>query len=136
MADLATVSVHEQRVRSATDHQGARANPVGRSRGVDHGGGGHRTEDPATGDRRGDRHGGRAERAQGHRRRSSTLPKITTNPNTLRAYTNVLDRVAERLDPDRALADVADTEIGDMPTALWGEAKPATWSERSPSDKG
>ncbi|MFI6031621.1 tyrosine-type recombinase/integrase [Amycolatopsis magusensis] len=55
-------------------------------------------------------------------------PKIAGNPHTLRAYTNVLDRVADRLDPDRALADLADAEIGDALTALWGEAKPATWN--------
>jgi hypothetical protein len=45
-------------------------------------------------------------------------PKIKGNPNTLRAYTNVLDRTADRVDPDRVLADVADTEIGDALTEL------------------
>ncbi|MEW1840477.1 hypothetical protein AB0392_21250 [Nonomuraea angiospora] len=54
--------------------------------------------------------------------------KIRTNPNTLCAYTNVLDRAAETLGPDRALADVADEEIAVALTALWGTAKPATWN--------
>lgn len=40
-------------------------------------------------------------------------PKVKSNANTLRAYTNVLDRAAEVLGPDRALADVDDAEIGD-----------------------
>ncbi|MGQ0773174.1 MAG: hypothetical protein ACT4NY_01945 [Pseudonocardiales bacterium] len=55
-------------------------------------------------------------------------PNIKGNPNTLRAYTGVLDRLAERLDADRALADVADSEIGDALTGLWDEAKPSTWN--------
>lgn len=55
-------------------------------------------------------------------------PKIAGNPHTLRAYTNVLDRIADRLDPDRALAELADAEIGDALTALWSETKPATWN--------
>lgn len=55
-------------------------------------------------------------------------PKIATQPNTLRAYTNVLDRVAEQLDPHRVLSAVDDGEIGDALLALWGEAKPATWN--------
>ncbi|MGW3473026.1 tyrosine-type recombinase/integrase [Saccharopolyspora sp. NPDC000995] len=55
-------------------------------------------------------------------------PKIKGNPNTLRAYTNVLDRTADQLDADRALADIADAEIGNALTELWGEAKPATWN--------
>lgn len=53
-------------------------------------------------------------------------PKVKGNPNTLRAYTSVLDRTADQLDPDRALADVADCEIGDTLTELWSDAKPAT----------
>lgn len=55
-------------------------------------------------------------------------PKVKGNSNTLRAYTNVLDRVAERLDPDRAVADVAEDEVGDALTELWGTAKPTTWN--------
>ena len=55
-------------------------------------------------------------------------PKIKGNPNTLRAYTGVLDRLADRLDANRALADIVDAEIGDALTELWGEAKPATWN--------
>lgn len=31
-------------------------------------------------------------------------PKVKTNPNTLRAYTNVLDRAAEQIGSDRRLA--------------------------------
>ncbi|MEV6906046.1 hypothetical protein [Amycolatopsis sp. NPDC051071] len=54
-------------------------------------------------------------------------PKIRTNPNTLRAYTNMLDWAAETLGPGRALADVAE-EIAVALTALWGTAKPATWN--------
>ncbi|MCK9928121.1 site-specific integrase [Frankia sp. Mgl5] len=55
-------------------------------------------------------------------------PTIRGNPNTLRAYMNVLDRVAELLGPDRALADVADDEVGGALATLWGAAKPATWN--------
>ena len=55
-------------------------------------------------------------------------PKIKGNPNTLRTYTGVLDRLADRLGANRALADIVDTEIGDALTELWGEAKPATWN--------
>jgi hypothetical protein len=55
-------------------------------------------------------------------------PKIKGNPNTLRACTNVLDRIADQLDADRALAGVDDAEIGDALTELWGQAKPATWN--------
>ncbi|MFD4190509.1 tyrosine-type recombinase/integrase [Amycolatopsis thermoflava] len=55
-------------------------------------------------------------------------PTIKGNPNTLRAYTGVLDRAAEVLGPDRALADVVDDEIAEALTALWGEAKPSTWN--------
>jgi integrase len=55
-------------------------------------------------------------------------PKIGGNPNTKRAYTGALDRTAEQLNPDRALAEVTDAEIGDVLTELWGEAKPATWN--------
>ncbi|MEC3919232.1 tyrosine-type recombinase/integrase [Nocardia sp. CDC160] len=53
-------------------------------------------------------------------------PKI--KGNTLRAYTSVLDRAAEVLGPDRALMDIADTEVGDALAELWGTAKPATWN--------
>ena len=48
-------------------------------------------------------------------------PKIKGNPNTLRTYTGVLDRLADRLDANRALADVEDSEIGDALGGLWGE---------------
>jgi integrase len=55
-------------------------------------------------------------------------PKVKGNPNTLRAYTNVLDRTAEQVGPGCKLAAVADTEIGNALTELWGKAKPATWN--------
>lgn len=55
-------------------------------------------------------------------------PKIAGNPNTARAYANVLDRVAEALGADRALAEVDGGEIGEALTHLWGGAKPATWN--------
>lgn len=38
----------------------------------------------------------------------------------MRAYTNVLDRVAAELDPDRPLAAVADDEIATVLEELWG----------------
>lgn len=55
-------------------------------------------------------------------------PKVKGNPNTLRAYTNVLDRTAGVLGAGRKLAGVADSEVADALTELWGEAKPATWN--------
>jgi integrase len=55
-------------------------------------------------------------------------PKVKKNPNTLRAYTNVLDRAAEQIGADRKLAGVDDADIGDALTELWGGAKPATWN--------
>lgn len=53
---------------------------------------------------------------------------IRGNTNTLRAYTGVLDRTAARLGAHRALAELADDEIADALTALWGTAAPATWN--------
>jgi hypothetical protein len=55
-------------------------------------------------------------------------PKIKGNSNTLRAYTNVLDRISEQLGPDRALAGAQDDEIGEALATLWGQTKPATWN--------
>lgn len=55
-------------------------------------------------------------------------PKINGNANTLRAYTSVLDRAAEEIGRDRALADVTDSEVGGVLTELWGMARPATWN--------
>lgn len=55
-------------------------------------------------------------------------PKIKGKPNTLRAYTGVLDRTAGVIDADRKLAGVADGEIADALTELWSDAKPATWN--------
>lgn len=55
-------------------------------------------------------------------------PKGKQNANTLRAYTNVLDRVAEQVGPGRRLAEVGDDEVGDALAGLWGDAQPATWN--------
>ncbi|MGP3960529.1 tyrosine-type recombinase/integrase [Nonomuraea sp. 3N208] len=52
----------------------------------------------------------------------------TANPNTHRAYASAIDRVIDRLDRDRPLAEVADAEIGTALTALWGASAPATWN--------
>lgn len=55
-------------------------------------------------------------------------PKIKANPNTLRAYTNVLDRTGQHLGFGRPLAGVDDDEIGGALAALWSEARPSTWN--------
>ena len=55
-------------------------------------------------------------------------PNVKANPNTLRAYTSVLDRVAEQIGPRRKLAEVHDDEIAGALTELWGDATPATWN--------
>lgn len=55
-------------------------------------------------------------------------PKITGNPNTLRAYTNVLDRTGKQLGLDRSLAGVDADEIGEALATLWGKAAPSTWN--------
>jgi site-specific recombinase XerD len=55
-------------------------------------------------------------------------PQIKGNANTLRAYTNVLDRAAEMIGASRELAGVHDAEIADALTKLWAGAKPATWN--------
>ena len=55
-------------------------------------------------------------------------PDVRANPNTLRAYTSVLDRVGEETGTGRLLAQVLDDEIADALTTLWGDAKPATWN--------
>jgi integrase len=55
-------------------------------------------------------------------------PRVRTNPHTLRAYAGALDRVAEVIGSDRALADLHGSEIGDALTRLWGNATPATWN--------
>lgn len=52
------------------------------------------------------------------------------NANTHRAYAGVLDRVLDQLDPGRALAEVADGEIGDVLEELWGTAAASTWNQR------
>lgn len=50
------------------------------------------------------------------------------NPNTRRAYTGVLDRLAGHLDPGRELAATSGQDIAGAMTVLWGGAKPATWN--------
>lgn len=55
-------------------------------------------------------------------------PNVKGNPNTLRAYANVLDRAADELGAGRPLAEIDDSEVGDALEALWGGAKPATWN--------
>ncbi|MFI6180347.1 tyrosine-type recombinase/integrase [Nonomuraea sp. NPDC051191] len=51
------------------------------------------------------------------------------NPNTYRAYASAVDRtVATVGGRDRLLANVADAEIGDALTFLWGGCAPATWN--------
>ena len=47
-------------------------------------------------------------------------PDVRANPNTLRAYTSVLDRVGEEVGSRRRLAEVADDEVADALTGLWG----------------
>jgi hypothetical protein len=61
-------------------------------------------------------------------RRLPRLLEDQGNANTLRAYTNVLDRIGEQLGPGRPLAGVDDGEIGEALTTLWGEAAPSTWN--------
>ncbi len=51
-----------------------------------------------------------------------------TNPNTRRAYANVLDRLADTVGTDRALAGVTGEELAVALERLWGTAKPATWN--------
>jgi hypothetical protein len=55
-------------------------------------------------------------------------PDVKASPNTLRAYTSVLDRVGEETGSRRRLAEVIDDEIASALTGLWGDAKPATWN--------
>jgi integrase len=50
--------------------------------------------------------------------------------NTQRAYAGVLDRVLEQLGPGRALAEVADGEVGDVLEKLWGAAAASTFNQR------
>ncbi|MGK5553634.1 hypothetical protein ACSNOI_18640 [Actinomadura kijaniata] len=51
------------------------------------------------------------------------------NDNTRRAYASAIDRtIAAVGGRGRALADVADTEIGAALLALWGGSAPATWN--------
>jgi hypothetical protein len=49
-------------------------------------------------------------------------PKIKGNPNTARAYTGVLDRIAGVIGAGRKLASEADGEIADALAELWGKA--------------
>jgi integrase len=55
------------------------------------------------------------------------------NPNTRRAYTNVLDRVAERVGADRVLAGVSGDRLAEVLDELWGQAMPATWNRNRAS---
>lgn len=55
-------------------------------------------------------------------------PRGSGSPNTRRAYTDVLHRLADTLGPDRALADIGDDEIAAALTALWRDAAPSTWN--------
>jgi site-specific recombinase XerD len=55
-------------------------------------------------------------------------PRVAASPNTRRAYTDALHRVADRLGPHRELADIGDDEIGAALTALWAAAAPSTWN--------
>jgi integrase len=50
------------------------------------------------------------------------------NPNTRRGYAGVIDNVIARLGADRALAGVADEEIGAVLTGLWGKGAASTWN--------
>jgi len=51
------------------------------------------------------------------------------NDNTRRAYASAIDRtITAAGGRDRLLADVADSDIGDALTALWGGCAPATWN--------
>jgi integrase len=55
-------------------------------------------------------------------------PKINRAPHTRRAYTGVLDRVAELLGANRKLAGIEDAEVGAVLSELWGGTMPATWN--------
>ncbi|MGH7744332.1 MAG: tyrosine-type recombinase/integrase [Candidatus Dormibacteria bacterium] len=55
-------------------------------------------------------------------------PRAATSPNTHRAYTDVLRRVADHLGPRRPLAQVADDEIGAAISTLWSAAAPTTFN--------
>ena len=50
------------------------------------------------------------------------------SPNTRRAYSGVLDRLAAELGPGRQLAAVPGDEIADALRSLWGGCAPATWN--------
>jgi hypothetical protein len=63
-------------------------------------------------------------------------PNVRATPNTLRAYTSVLDRVGEEIGTRRRLAEVLDDEIAGALTELWGDAKPATWNRLGQRDHG
>lgn len=55
-------------------------------------------------------------------------PRCSTSANTLRAYSDVLHRVAEIIGACRPLVDVADEEVGAALTKLWGTSAPSTWN--------
>ncbi|MEV0087608.1 site-specific integrase [Saccharopolyspora sp. NPDC050642] len=52
------------------------------------------------------------------------------NPNTLRAYGTGVGKTADRIGEQRALAMVADDEVGEALELLWGSAAVNTWNAR------
>ncbi len=50
------------------------------------------------------------------------------NPNTARAYSNVLERLLTELGPSRALATIDSQELADVLQRLWASRAPATWN--------
>ncbi len=55
-------------------------------------------------------------------------PRFAASPNTHRAYTDVLHRLADLIGVDRQLDSVAENEIDVAFTALWGSSAPTTWN--------
>jgi integrase len=50
------------------------------------------------------------------------------NPNTRRAYSNVLDHLVGELGPQMKLADVNSEQLASTLEKLWGDRSPATWN--------
>lgn len=55
-------------------------------------------------------------------------PRRNASAHTQRAYALALHRVADQLGRHRPLAEVADAELGQALTALWGGRAPSTWN--------
>lgn len=55
-----------------------------------------------------------------------TVDAFLSSPR--RAYTSVLDRLADRLGADQLLADVDGQQLAAAVESLWGSAAPATWN--------